>query len=57
MANTLPFITDQMIGASGAELSATVDWFLWIEVLSLAIAAIICCYTCESINAIVSVFL
>ena len=47
MANTLPFITDQMKGESGAELSAIVDWFLWIEALSLAIAAIICCYTCE----------
>ena len=57
IANTLPFITDQMIGASGAELSATVDWFLWIEALSLAIPAIIGCYTGESTNAIVSVFL
>ena len=51
MANTLPFITDQMIGASGTELSATVDW---IEALSLAIPAIIGYYTGESI---VSVFL
>ncbi len=26
---SLPFITDQMIGASGDELSAAVDWFFW----------------------------
>ena len=43
-----------MIGASGTELSATVDW---IEALSLAIPAIIGYYTGESTNAIVSVFL
>ena len=28
-ANTLPFITDQMIGASANELSATVHWWYW----------------------------
>ena len=26
---SLPFITDQMIGASGDELSSAVDWFFW----------------------------
>ena len=28
-ANILPFITDQMIGASGDELSAAVHWWFW----------------------------
>ena len=28
-ANSLPFITDQMIGASGDELSAAVYWWYW----------------------------
>ena len=28
-ANILPFITDQMIGASGDELSAAVHWWYW----------------------------
>ena len=31
-ANILPFITDQMIGASGDELSAAVHWWYWSQI-------------------------
>ena len=31
-ANMLPFITDQMIGASGDELSAAVHWWCWSQI-------------------------
>ena len=57
IANTLPYITDQMIGASGDELSAAVDWYYWIYWLSAAIPPIVHCYIDESTTAIVSVFL
>ena len=36
-ANTLPFVTDQMIGASGDELSAAVHWVIWSGVLPVMI--------------------
>ena len=57
LANTLPFITDQMIGASGTELSAVVDWYFWTENISFAISIIFSCYIDVSTNVIVSVFL
>ena len=56
-ANTLPFITDQMIGASGTELSVAVDWYYWMERISFVIPSITGCYIGESTNAVVSVFL
>ena len=56
-ANTLPFITDQMIGASGAELSAAVDWYFWIVTVPLATTTVICCYCDDLTNTVVSVFL
>ena len=57
LANTLPFITDQMIGASGTELSAAVDWYFWTENISFAISIIFSCYIDVSTNVIISVFL
>lgn len=57
IANTLPFITDQMIGASGAELSAAVDWSYWVSNIPFAITAIVHGSIDESTNPIVSVFL
>ena len=56
-ANILPFITDQMIGASGAELSVAVDWYYWMERISFVIPSITGCYIGESTNPVVSVFL
>ena len=55
--NALPFITDQMIGASGAELSAAVDWYYFIESIPFAIVVTIHYYIDESTSAIVFVFL
>ena len=57
VANSLPFITDQMIGASGDELSAAVDWYYWIYWLSAPIPPIVHCYIDESTTVIVLVFL
>ena len=57
IANTLPYITDQMIGASGDELSAAVDWYYWSTNIPFAITEIVDCYTDESTNPIVLVFL
>ena len=58
-ANSLPFITDQMIGASGAELSAAVDWYFWTQSITILIPVILSCYIGEATTAaaIVSVFL
>ena len=56
-ANTLPFITDQMIGASGDELSAAIDWYYWVCSIPFVITVIVHCYTDESTNPIVLVFL
>ena len=56
-ANTLPFITDQMIGASGAELSAAVDWYFWVATVPLAMTSVIRCYCVNLTNTVVSVFL
>ena len=56
-ANTLPFITDQMIGASGDELSAAVDWYYWVINIPFTITTIVYCYIDELTNTIVLVFL
>ena len=37
-ANTLPFITDQLIGASGDELSAAVHWWYWSQIFPITVA-------------------
>ena len=54
LANTLPFITDQMTEASSAELSAAIDWY---DGISFTISIIFSCYIDESTNVILSVFL
>ena len=42
-ANILPFITDQMIGASGDELSAAVHWWFWsLPISSVMLNYILC---------------
>ena len=42
-ANNLPFITDQMIGASGDELSAAVHWWYWsLQFPSMVLIDFIC---------------
>ena len=42
-ANILPFITDQMIGASGDELSAAVHWWYWsLQVPSVVLTYFVC---------------
>ena len=56
-ANTLPFITDQMIGASGDELSAAIDWYYWVINIPFTITVIVHCYIDELTNTIVLVFL
>ena len=56
-ANALPFITDQMIGASGAELSAAVDWYYCIVNIPFVIVVTIHYYINESTSDIVFVFL
>ena len=57
VANSLPFITDQMIGASGDELSAAVDWYYWVINIPFVITTIVYCYIDALTNTIVSVFL
>ena len=57
LANALPFITDQMTEASSAELSAAIDWYVWIDGISFTISLIFSCYIDESTNVILSVFL
>ena len=57
IANALPFITDQMIGASGDELSAAVDWSYWVSNTPFAITAIVHGSIDESTHPIVSVFI
>ena len=52
-ANTLPYITDQMIGASGDELSAAVDWYYWVTNIPFVITVIVDCYIDESTIPIV----
>ena len=42
-ANSLPFITDQMIGASGDELSAAVHWWYWsLQFSSVVLVDFVC---------------
>ena len=57
IANALPYITDQMIGASGDELSAAVDWSYWSMNIPFVITVIVHCYINELTNTIVFVFL
>ena len=40
-AATLPFLSDQLIGAASDELSAAVQWFCWANIVGLCLSAII----------------
>ena len=42
-AAMLPFMTDQLIGATADELSAVVYWFYWVGSLSFALAGSVLC--------------
>ena len=42
-AATVPFITDQLIGATADELSALVYWYLWFVYLSMGLASCTLC--------------
>ena len=48
-AAMLPFITDQIIGATSDELSAVIRWFYWTDNLSTALSEIVI-YSCTSRN-------
>ena len=42
-AALLPFVTDQMIGASSRELSAVVYWYYWAACLGVGLASVTAC--------------
>ena len=46
--NTLPFITDQMIGGSGDELSAAVHWWYWSDLFPITLEYNIPCLLQDS---------
>lgn len=47
LAAMLPFMTDQLIGATSSELSALVYWFYWVEKLNTGLnMAIYCIFPC-----------
>ena len=56
-ANMLPFITDQMIGASGDELSAAVHWWYWSEFFPFFIAYSMPCILHNTPQIVTSIFL
>ena len=56
-ANILPFITDQMIGASANELSATVHWWYWSQNFPSMIAYDEFCILQDSTQILTSIFL
>ena len=41
-ASVLPFLTDQLIGATSDELSAVVQWYVWAEFLGMGLAYTVC---------------
>ena len=43
-AAMLPFLTDQMIGATSDELSAVVRWYYWAQIFGFSLAKIIAFY-------------
>ena len=56
-ANTLPFVTDQIIGASGDELSAAVHWIIWSGVLPVMIKMFEPCLMSKTLNIDVHLYL
>ena len=56
-ANTFPFITDQMIGASADELTATIHWWFWSLTLPNMIAHHQLCILPNLPKALMSIFL
>ena len=56
-ANMLPFITDQMIGASGDELSAAVHWWCWSEMFPITMEYDIPCLLQDSTQILTYIFL
>ena len=56
-ANMLPFITEQMIGASGDELSAAVHWWYWSEFFPFFIAYGMPCILRNTPQIVTSIFL
>ena len=38
LAAMLPFLTDQIIGATSDELSAVVQWYVWAKILGLSVS-------------------
>ena len=55
--NTLPFITDQMIGASGDKLSAAVHWWYWSDLFPITLEYNIPCLLQDSTQILTSIFL
>ena len=49
LAAMLPFITDQIIGATSDELSAVVCWFYWAQCIGIGLANLVS-YFCDSEN-------
>ena len=56
-ANMLPFITDQMIGASADELTAIVHWWFWSQTFANMIAHTIPCVLQDTPQMLTSIFL
>ena len=56
-ANTLPFITDQLIGASGDELSAAVHWWYWSQIFPITMAYNTSCILKNTPQILTSIFL
>ena len=56
-ANTLPFITDQMIGASADELSAAVHWWFWSQMFPITMEYNTPCLLQDSTQILTSIFL
>ena len=41
----LPFLTDQIIGATSDELSTVVRWYIWVQYLGICLSDIISCFS------------
>ena len=56
-AAMLPFITDQIIGATSDELGSVVRWYIWAQYLGLCLSDIIGIYSMRSsLESVVSLF-
>ena len=56
-ANLLPFITDQMIGASADELGTAVHWWIWSQTFPTMIAYNVPCVLQDTPQILTSIFL